>query len=392
MSTHTISATQDEATESPWSSLPLTLAAIGLVMCIYGYVAEGPKQFAHSYLAAFMFFLSIGLGSWFLVLMHHLFDAGWSSPIRRYLEHLACLLPKMAALFLPIAFLAPQLYGWMSPEGQDHSWSVKQVLFNPKTFFIVSAALFAIWGLWTHKMRGWSLRQDETGSPECMYALRRWAAPGIFVFAFSLTAAAIFWMKSIEHQWFSTMYGVYYFAGSVWLSIATAYVIGLAMKQTGRLPMLHRLQFHHLGTLLLAFTVFYAYIHFSQYFLQWNAAIPEETFWYVRRDQGMWAIVGWTLIIGHFLIPFLVLLRIDVKLTRTIMIPVVVWVWLMHYMDMQFNVMPLLHPQGPNPEISDLGTLLFIGGTLTWLFLRDFNSHPPCPQKDPRMHEAIEHH
>ena len=178
----------------------------------------------------------------------------------------------------------------------------------------------------------------------------------------------------------------------MWVTLGTTYAIALVMKRTDTIPIIAREQLHCIAQWRFAFTVFYAYIHFSQYFLQWNAAIPEETFWYVRRDQGTWAIVGWTLIIGHFLIPFLVLLRIDVKLAKAIMIPVAVWVWLMHYMDMQFNIMPLIHSQGPDPEISDLGTLLFIGGTLAWLFLRDFSSHPPCPQKDPRMHEAIEHH
>lgn len=165
----------------------------------------------------------------------------------------------------------------------------------------MAAALFAIWTLLTYKLRAWSLKQDQTGSAECTKALRKWAAGGIFIFAFSLTLAAIYWMKSIQHQFFSTMYGVYYFAGSVWTTLATAYVIALAMKATGRIPVLHRRQFHDLGQLLLVFTVFYAYIHFSQYFLIWNAAVPEETFWYVLREKGTWWYVGMIIIFGHFL-------------------------------------------------------------------------------------------
>ena len=164
------------------------------------------------------------------------------------------------------------------------------------------------------------------------------------------------------------------------------------LKAKGLLPQVHNLQFYHLGTMLLAFTVFYAYIHFSQYFLIWNAAVPEETFWYVLREQGTWAYVSWALIIGHFLIPFLTLLRIDVKLTNKVMVPVFIWVILMHYMDMYFNMMPEIHPDGPSPAVADLGALLLIGGTLIWVFMRSLFSHPICPLRDPRMGEAIEHH
>ena len=380
-----------EVQPSFWRQLPVLAIAAGFLGCIVGFVAEGAKQFAHSYLVAFMFFLSICLGGFFMVLIHHLFDAWWSVPIRRYSEHLACLLPWMGLLFLPIGLLASRLYPWMNiadPE-TDHALHVKVVLFNPATWYFLSAVLFGIWALWTNKLRKWSLRQDEDGAAECTIYMRRWAASGIFVFAFTLTAAAIFWMKSQEHQWFSTMYGVYYFAGSVWVTLGTSYAIALAMKRTDTIPLIGREQFHCIAQWLFAFTVFYAYIHFSQYFLQWNAAMPEETFWYAKREVGTWAYVGWVIILGHFLAPFLTMLRIDAKLCLRVMVPIIVWVWLMHFIDMQFNVMPLIHPDGPSFALSDVAALLFIGGCLAWLFLRMVNKHPAFPQKDPRMHEVL---
>src|SRR6185295_12013556 len=120
------------------------------------------------------------------------------------------------------------------------------------------------------------------------------------------------WVKALEHQWFSTMYGVYYFAASIWTTLATVYVITLVLKRTGPLSaVVHRRQFHDLGMLMLTFTVFYAYIHFSQYFLIWNASMPEETFWYVKRERGSWWDIGLLIVFGHFLLPFLALLRID---------------------------------------------------------------------------------
>lgn len=391
MSTETATVHAETEVETNfWKQLPLLATLAGLVGCIIGYVTEGASQFAHSYLVAFMFFLSIALGGFFMVLIHHLFDAWWSVPIRRYSEHLACLLPWMALFFLPIGLLASELYPWMSldPE-KDHALHVKVVMFNPTMWFIVSAALFGIWGLWTSKLRGWSLKQDETGEAECTIYMRRWACSGIFVFAFTLTAAAIFWMKSQEHQWFSTMYGVYYFAASVWVALGTSYAMALAMKRTNTIPVIAREQLHCIAQWLFAFTVFYAYIHFSQYFLQWNAAMPEETFWYAKREQGTWAYVSWVIILGHFLVPFLTMLRIDAKLCLGVMIPIIVWVWLMHYTDMVFNIMPLIHADGPAFRLSDIATMLLIGGGLTLIFLHNFRKYAPFPQKDPRMGEVL---
>jgi len=438
MNSETATVTAQDREESVhWRSIPQMAAGFGLVLCIYSFV-DDKQQFAYSYLTAFMFFLSIGLGSLFLVLMHHLFDAGWSAPIRRFQEHLACLLfPWLMVAFIPIGFMGPEhIYGWMKingmspaelatiPQHAQHALAVKQVLFNKPVWYSLTVGLFLLWGWLTHRLRYWSLQQDKAGTdafegkllfPEHLFAfitkkiqglpfskdnqqvlctrmMRLHAAYGILLFAFSLTAAAIFWMKSIQHQFFSTMYGVYYFAASVWVSISVAWIIARILKAKGHLPMLHRLQFYHLGTLLLAFTVFYAYIHFSQYFLIWNAAIPEETFWYVLREKGTWAYVSWTIVLGHFLVPFLILLRIDGKLTAKVMIPVIIWVLLMHYVDMYFNVMPELHPNGPEPALADLGALLLMGGLLAWIFIRNLFAHPLCPQKDPRMGEAIEHH
>ena len=374
-----------------------------------------------------MFCLSIGLGSLFRVLMHHLFDAGWSVPIRRYLEHLSCLLfPWLAIAFIPIGFMGPEyIYKWMSADPHtDHALHAKMFLFNKPAWYMISGSLFLLWGWLTQRLRYWSLQQDKSGTPEfegkllfpehlmagfsrnlqglpfekdnqqvlCTRMMRIHAGYGILMFAATLTAGSIFWMKSIQHQFFSTMYGVYYFAGSVWVSIAVAWIIARILKAKGHLPMLHRLQFYHLGTLLLAFTLFYAYIHFSQYFLIWNAAIPEETFWYVLREQGSWAYVSWLIIIGHFFIPFLMLLRIDVKLTNKMMVPVFIWVLLMHYMDMYFNVMPEIHPTGPSLALADLGAVLLLGGSFAWIFIHNLFNHPICPQRDPRMGEAIEHH
>ena len=395
MSTPTKNNQESRLDLSKWAGLPNKLIAIGLVTVVLGLVIPAwHKTFAYSYLTAFMFFLSLMLGSLFLVLVHHLFDSYWIVPIRRFLEHLSCAIPVMAVLFIPIALFAGSIYPWMSVDGHDHALDVKRAMYNPWSFYIMSAALFGVWYWLSNGLRSASLEQDRSGAASCTVTMRRYAAVGIFIFAVTLTLAAFYWMKALEYQWFSTMYGVYYFAGSVWVTLATTYVIALVLKHTGHLaPIIQKGTFKDIGTLFFAFTVFYAYIHFSQYFLIWNAAIPEETFWYVKRENGVWWSVGMLIIFGHFFVPFLSLLRIDAKHCLPVMVPMVVWAWLMHYADMSFNIKPVHNPDGSGISfgslVLSLGTMAGMAGLLGKWFLKEFLAHPPFPQRDPRVAETV---
>jgi len=404
MSAPTIVASQQPAARLVippiWQKLPMILVLAGGLGGAIG-VFTVPRQFAHSYLLAFMFFLSICLGSMFLVLIHHLFDANWSVPLRRVNEHLAFLSPVMAVLFVPIALsalIAPgQLYEWMALDPHaDHALHAKQPVFTMGGFFLVAGLVFAVWIWLSYNLRKWSLEQDKTSDKDdarrvlCTRKMRMHSAYGIYAFAFTLTLAVIMWMKALEHQWFSTMYGVYYYAGSVWVALATLYVITVVLKKAGPLSgVVHKRQFHDIGVLWLAFTVFYAYIHFSQYFLIYNANIPEETYYYVKREAGTWRQIGFILIFGHFLLPFLLLLRIDAKLKLSVMLPLAAWAWFMHFSDMSFNIMPLIHKDGFVLHALDLACMAFIGGVLTMVFLKYFNAHAPYPLKDPRLGEAL---
>lgn len=215
----------------------------------------------------------------------------------------------------------------------------------------------------------------------------------IFFFAVSLTFAAVDWAKSLSSGWFSTMYGVYYFAGSVWVTLATLYMFALLMKKEGPLStLLSYKHFKAIGTLFFAFTVFYAYIAFSQYFIIWNANLPEETFWYAMRNEGSWRGIGMLMIFGHFFVPFLTLLRVDAKMNSTLMILVGVWAWLMHLLDLNFIIMPIIHPDGFSPSLLDISTWLLFFGLLTTLFMKSFRAHPAFPIKDPRLGESLSTH
>ena len=380
---------------SKWRNVPGILMGVGFVLALIGFfVGHDHREFGYAWLLAFMFFLSLCLGSLFLVIAHHLFDAGWSVPIRRFCEHIASLLfPWMALLFLPIAFLAKTLYPWMNVDPQtDHALAAKLPLFTVHMFYVVAVALFLVWWLLSNRLRYWSLQQDQTGAALPTYRMRFYSAIGIILFALSLTLGAIMWMKGLQYQWFSTMYGVYYYAGSVWMALATAYVITMILDRQGVISeALHEHQYYFLGSLLFAFTVFYAYIHLAQYFIIWNGNMPEETFWYVVREKGTWWYVGLVIIFGHFFIPFLALLRIDVKNVFSFMVPLCVWTWLMHWVDLSFNIMPVPYPNGfPFAWLwLSFGCWAFMAGLLSWRFLKEYAKYPAYPIKDPRLIEAM---
>jgi hypothetical protein len=340
-----------------------------------------------------MCFLSLSLGGLFLVLMHHLFDANWSVSVRRVAEHLAFLAVPLAVLFIPLALLSPHIYPWMNPAEARHALGSKAAYLNAPFFYTRAAVYFAVWIFLSWRLRYWSLRQDETGAADCTHRMRRMSAAGVFLFAITLTLAAIDWMKSLQPHWFSTMYGVYYFAGSAWVTVAVVYLMAIRLKRSGPLrELIQPRRLHDMGVLLFAFTVFSAYIHFSQYLIIWNANLPEETFWYTMREEGIWWSIGMVLVFGHFLLPFLLLLRIDAKLKLRLMVPVCSWVCLMHFLDISYNVLPPLHLEGFPWRWTDAACLAFMGGVLGFMFLRDLARHPVYPIKDPRLQEALTIH
>ena len=184
----------------------------------------------------------------------------------------------------------------------DHALKAKLPLFTVPMFYIVALGCFLVWWFFSRRLRHWSLEQDKTGAAGPTYRMRKLSYFGIFFFAITLTLAAVMWMKALQHQWFSTMYGVCYFAGSVWMTLALAYVITMILHRQGVLTeVLHEHQYYFIGSLLFAFTVFHAYVNFAQYFIIWNGNIPEETFWFVLRET-------WNLVPrqhGDYLRPFL---------------------------------------------------------------------------------------
>jgi len=378
---------------SGWRKLPAVLMTIGAILSVIGLIAS-PQEFGYSWLLAFMFFLTLALGALFLTMIHHLTDAGWSVATRRICEHIGSLLfPWLAILFIPVILLSSKIYLWLTLNtADDRALSAKWPLFTLPGFCAASAIFFGIWWLLTARINYWSLRQDVTGEALCTHKMRFHSGWGILAFAATVTVAPILWMNSLEYQWSSTIYGLYMFASCGWIALGTVYIITVVLQRQRVLTkVLHDNQFYFLGVLFFAFTLLQAYFEFAQYFVIWNGNVPEETYFYLVRESGSWWCVSMVLIFGHFLLPFILLLPVHVKMNFKIMLPVCLWAWLMNFADLAFNILPVLHPHGyPFKWIwLQLGCFLFMGGFLARVFLKKFQGHPPYPQRDPRVLEAM---
>jgi len=382
---------------SGWRKAPSVLMVLGGILSLVGLVvslkSDGGVQFGFSWLLAFLFYLTLTLGCLFWVTVHHLTDAGWSVAIRRFCEHIGSLLfPAMAILFIPVILLSKHIYQWLQLPVTNELIQARWPVFTCGGFIVTSAIFFGIWWLLSSRLSYWSLRQDVTKEPLCTYRMRFHSGWGIVALSLSLTFAAALWMKSLQYQWFSAIYGVYFFANCAWISLATIYILAAVMQRQRILDkVLHDHQFYFIGVLFFALTLFQAYAEFAQYFVVWNANMPEETFYYIIREHGSWFCWSMFLIVGHFFVPFFILLPVSVKTKFKVMIPVCLWAWVMNFVDMSFNVLPSASPAGyPYKWLPvHLGCMMFMGGFLAWVFLKKFLSHPPYPQHDPRVLEAM---
>ena len=387
----------EQATIPPghsWNRLPLVggvCAGLGIAACaVLG--AANPKQFFFSWLVSFLFFLSLALGGLFFVLIQYASQGGWGIVVRRIGETIFATVPVMAALFVPVLLGLHDLYAWSVPGAADHDALLRwKAPFLNVPFFLVRAAIyFGCWSFIAVLYYRVSRQQDTTGDPALSARLRRLAGPSIIVLALTQSFASIDWIVSLSPHWYSTMFGVYFFAGAFVGFIALLSILAVAMRHAGLLDTVITAEhLHDVGKFLFAFSCFWAYIAFSQFFLIWYANLPEETVWFKARLEGSWKAVSILLMVGHFGVPFLYLMGRAVKRRGSTLAIGGAWVLAMHFVDLYWQVMPTLHPEGVRPSVLDVAAFLAVGGcfvaTAGWLMRRQ----ALVPLRDPRVAESL---
>jgi len=373
MSTQAATAPRSLPTESSGTGKALGLGLAGIAITAGGLLIPGNAHaVALAWLVGVSFWTAVTIGMLLLTMIHHIFDASWSVVIRRQWEHALSAFPWLALLFLPLlaaSWFGPRdlVWPWMnlSHELHGHGTVGTDILYAKKSSFLninmftgATILFFAIWTWLSARLRKASFSQDKDGDIKWTTMNRKTSAFGIPLAALSLTFAAIFWIKSLEYHWFSTMYGVWFFANCVRGALCLSVLIMLWLYSRGDYKgILNTNHLHSIGQLMLAFTVFWAYVTFSQYFLIWNANVPEETFWYNLRElnadgtPNQWKYVGIVIILfGHFVVPFLYLLSYNNKIVHAKIKRVAIWVPCIILFDLCYNILPALKNEQGDPQ------------------------------------------
>jgi hypothetical protein len=383
------------------------VGALGAAFVLGGMQEDGFRYFFHSYLTNYCFLLSISLGALFFVALQHVTRAGWSVTVRRLAELLAGNMPLLLVLFLPILASVwaasggmqfggepweDPLYEWNRPEAVAASplLAHKAPYFAVDWFAARALVYFGIWVLAARFYLGRSIEQDKTRDPAATLSMERASPVVLLLFALSVTFASFDWMMSLSPEWFSTIFGIYYFSGAVVGALAAMILAAVFLQARGRLVQsITPDHYHDLGKLLFAFVFFWGYIAFSQYMLIWYGNIPEETRWYLVRQQGAWLGVSVVLLFGHLLIPFLGLLSRQAKRRKMLLAFWAVWMLVFHWLDIYYLVMPSLGeaglPLGPIDACCLMGLAsLYLAG-LRWVA----GDRALVPLADPRRSEAL---
>jgi hypothetical protein len=353
---------------------------------------DGLRRFGFSYLVSFAFFLSLSLGALFFVAIQHVTRASWSVVVRRLAENIAAVLPLFVVLFVPIVLLAGRIFPWVhgSPEIPAELLAHKRAYLNLPFFIARWALYFTVWGWLGVSLWRRSRRQDQSGDPKLTLGMEKLSAGGIVLFALTVNFASYDLLMSLDPAWFSTMFGPYYWAGGVVGFFALLTLLTFRLQSMGRLSkVIHVEHLHDYGKFLFGFVFFWAYLGFSQYMLIWYANIPEETAWYLRRQEQGWEWFGYILIFGHFLLPFAGLISRYAKRSRHMLAFWAAWILVMHWVDLYWLAMPEYGAATPWPQLMDLACFLGLGGCFVAVHAQLAGRSSLVPTRDPRLKESL---
>ena len=367
----------------------LTVGILGLALLMFG-ASASPAQFFRSYLVGYLFALGVTLGCLGLLMLQHLTGGHWGVMIRRPLESATRTLPLLAVLFVPLGFGLRQLYAWTGPMEKPLSRFQMSYLTIPG-FLTRAAIYFAIWILLMLLLNSWSLQQDARPERALRRKLQMLSGPGIVLYVFTMTFAAVDWVMSLSPHWSSTIYGFLFVGGqavsAMALMIAVAVLLAQSEPMSGILQPRH---LHDLGKLLLAFVMLWAYFAFSQLLIIWAGNLPEEIPFYVKRLRGGWGALGVLILLFHFALPFFLLLSRDLKRSARLLPRLAIAVIFMRLVDLFWMTAPEFSPDAFRVHWMDVAAPAGIGGIWLAYFAWQLKGRPLLPLGDPELAEAIE--
>jgi hypothetical protein len=380
--------------QSSTTTLFLALAVIGLA-ALAGGIAMDAKRGWSSLLLNHFFFMSLAVGGLFISAIQFLTSAMWSAPIRRLSESFTAYLPVVLLATIVIFFGIPQIYEWSHPEvvKGDIILEHKAAYLNVPFFIIRNLVAIAIWFFFAKKIVGNSVAQDANG--DLVYTNRNKVLAPIFLilFAVAFSMASIDLLMSLDPHWFSTMFGVYTFAGLFTSSLAMTALFAIKLRRNGMLKeVVNENHLHDIGKFMFAFTIFWAYIAFSQFMLIWYANLPEETMYFMHRLEGKWYYVSVFLLFGKFLVPFFALLPREAKRSESRLIKVAIWMLFAHWIDLIWIVQPEFFREGPRIGWIEIAGLVGFAGLFGLTVTRFLSKNSVLAARDPKLAESVFHH
>lgn len=363
------------------------IALISWVACIAGYFMD-QTRFFQSYVFGFLFTVSIPMGAMFFVMIGYLTGSAWSVPMRRFAENIMVSIGAGVLLFIPIALGVDHIYQWTQPNVIGDS--SKAFYLSPKFFVVRAAIYFLIWIVVSTRIYKNSTLQDKTKAVKQMHTISSWSAPGLLLTFLTVSLAAFDWNMSLNPHWYSTMYGIYFFAGGGLAFMATWTLICIGFRNKGVLKNTINIEhYHDLGKWMFALVIFWAYIAFSQYLLIWYANIPEETVWFQARREGSWAYWSLALVFVHFVIPFLALIFRASKRNLQMLTIMAIWLLVAHFVDIYFQVMPTFNKQGISLHWLDFASVFACASVFGLVFWSGLKKNALLPIGDPRFEQGL---
>jgi hypothetical protein len=356
-----------------------------------------PDEFFRGYLLAFMAWLGVTLGSMAILMIRHLTGGGWGMVIRRVLGAAMRCIPLMTILFIPILLGLPRLYPWArslntisDPHLRQHLEELTKSYLSTSGVILRAVIYFAIWNLLSFLLTRWSREQDQPNPRDNSSRFRAVSGPGLILYAFTISFAAIDWVMSIDPGWISTIYGLILLIGELLSGICFAVVVErILVKYPPMSEWLKPDYVHDHGNWMLTFIMVWAYFCFSQLLIIWAGNLPEEITWYFRRFHGGWSGVGIILIFFHFVVPFVILLSRPFKRDIRKLVWLAVWLLVMRWVDLVWIIEPSFSPT-VTLNWAEIILPIAIGGWWMWFYFRNLSAMPLLPMYDPEAREVLE--
>jgi len=376
----------------------MSAGVLGVVLAVAGFFMSGPEgteRFFQAYLVAYTFWMGVVLGSMALLMVQHLSGGVWGIVLRRPFEAAVRTLPYMAVLFIPILFGMHSLYHWTHADAvaNDPILQIKSLYLNVPFFYARQAFYFIVWGTMGYLLTSWSAEHDRTGDPKLLDKLGVVSGAGLVIYFFTVTFAMVDWTMSVNPHWFSTIWGMLYIGGQGLSAFAFGICVLVMLSQTAPLNrVLTSHHFHDLGKFLFAFLMLWAYLSFSQFLIIWAANLPEEIPHYINRWDNSYKYLSVFIIVGHFIVPYALLLSRDLKKNAGKLRFIATWILFARVADYYWHVAPELHKGGLSLGLLDVAMPLALGGIFISLFVSNLGGRSLLPINDPALDKALHHH